>query len=187
MGIDHGGMQIRVPHELLHGSDILPALKPMGHERTAKRVATCGFAEAGAPNGLLHSLLDLTRIQVVASLLGRGRILRQGVAQLDELRAIPAYAGRTSDRERDQFCEYGPSPRVRGEPSAGSEAGVPIAGHPRVCGENCSRRPLGCVLIRAIPACAGRTQFRATPRSPASGHPRVCGENLCKLPPPVWR
>ena len=34
-----------------------------------------GFDEAGAPNGLLHRLLDLTRIDVVATLLGRGPIL----------------------------------------------------------------------------------------------------------------
>jgi hypothetical protein len=43
----------------------------MGRERMSKSVATCGFDEAGAPNGLLHRLLDLTRIQVVASLLVR--------------------------------------------------------------------------------------------------------------------
>ena len=43
VGIDHGGIEIRVPHEFLNGSDILPALKQMGCERMAKRVATCRF------------------------------------------------------------------------------------------------------------------------------------------------
>jgi len=47
----------------------------MGRKRMAESVATCRFADAGASNGLLHSLLDQTWIQVVTSLLCRSRIL----------------------------------------------------------------------------------------------------------------
>ena len=75
MGIDHCGVEIRVPHEFLNGSDILPTLQQMGRERMAERVATCRFGEAGAFNGLLHGLLDQTWIYVVAALLSRGRVL----------------------------------------------------------------------------------------------------------------
>jgi hypothetical protein len=41
----------------------------------AENVATCRFADAGASNGLLHSLLDQTWMQMVTSLLCRSRIL----------------------------------------------------------------------------------------------------------------
>ena len=47
----------------------------MGRKRMTESVATCRFADAGASNGLLHSLLDQTWIQMVTSLLCRSRIL----------------------------------------------------------------------------------------------------------------
>ncbi len=113
-------------------------------------------------------------------------------------RAIPACAGRTNGIAALSVGATGPSPRVRGERPFQRPRPSTLSGHPRVCGEN-GRTERGLQrLVRAIPACAGRTNGiaalsvgatgpsprvrgeRATPRSrpgvPA-GHPRVCGEN----------
>ena len=65
-------VEIRVPHEFLNGSDIMPALRQMGCERMAKSMATSHFGKAGAFNGLLHSLLDHAWLQLVAAFFPRG-------------------------------------------------------------------------------------------------------------------
>ena len=60
----------------------------------------------------------------------------------------------------------GPSPRVRGEPCPSRPAASAWPGHPRVCGENAADDLQVVGVIRAIPACAGRTDFpgQAEPR-----------------------
>ncbi len=92
-------------------------------------------------------------------------------------RAIPACAGRTSSRVVRLCSPRGPSPRVRGEPDRVSPAGSGRPGHPRVCGEN--HDPGFAVVAgqRAIPACAGRTfDCSSTNRLMSGPSPRVRGE-----------
>jgi hypothetical protein len=67
VGVDHGGVEIRVAHQFLNGSDVLPALQQLGRERRPEGVATCRFDETCAFYGLLHSLLHHPWIQLVAA------------------------------------------------------------------------------------------------------------------------
>ena len=93
------------------------------------------------------------------------------------LRAIPACAGRTPGRPGCLAPLAGPYPRVRGELQALQKVVGNIAGHPRVCGENCLLRDARGSGGRAIPACAGRTSAGSMLLALSAGHPRVCGEN----------
>ena len=90
-------------------------------------------------------------------------------------------------------------PRVCWENAFGEgPGGLCSPGHPRVCGENRNSLPMAAIRIRAIPACAGRTDWvewsRGCSNGPSprvrgelvfqpsawlasAGHPRVCGEN----------
>ena len=78
------------------------------------------------------------------------------------VRAIPACAGRTLKLGIVRPEMYGPSPRVRGEPSSRDGVRPGETGHPRVCGENLEGREQLEEHARAIPACAGRTRSEGT-------------------------
>ena len=120
-----------------------------------------------------------------------------------------------------EYERAGSSPRVRGKPCASAFAhGVgglipACAGkttlrrecfrrrwaHPRVCGENVSRRRAIWFLrgssprvrgkhgdaagdsqpLRLIPACAGKTRLGRQVRCLFRAHPRVCGENIISM------
>ncbi len=138
---------------------------------------------------------------------GHPRVCGENVANVvvadRELRAIPACAGRTGSWAFMAAWVPGPSPRVRGERLIVGATKHAQTGHPRVCGENVAAPAEVDLLLRAIPACAGRTLAmpwreritpgpsprvrgervcRLAPARPCTGHPRVCGENGQGLP-----
>ena len=109
---------------------------------------------------------------------------------------IPAYAGKTSARwpGRPYHQEH---PRVCGETSTAWRPPPNSPEHPRVCGENIvvdvrelqragtsprmrgKLTPVGLhqILLRNIPAYAGKTVTLIPLRCRDWEHPRVCGEN----------
>ncbi len=93
-------------------------------------------------------------------------------------RAIPACAGRTKLLGPEAVPQFGPSPRVRGEPTRAWICRQRRACHPRVCGENGgSSAPCRCNRSGHSRVCGenGRDRRNGGPCRP--GHPRVCGEN----------
>ena len=90
---------------------------------------------------------------------------------------IPACAGKTI-RGKKVASSVRAHPRVCGENPGWFETVARDAGSsPRVRGKR-RKREVGGVLLRLIPACAGKTARPTcqTVRGPA--HPRVCGENV---------
>lgn len=74
--MEHGGVEIRVAHQFLNGSNNLLALLQMGCERMAEGVANCRSGEADALNGFHYSLLNQARIPRVIALGTGFHILR---------------------------------------------------------------------------------------------------------------
>ena len=131
--------------------------------------------------------------------------------------AHPRVCGENVDGVRGESRVDGSSPRVRGKPGRACPPGagpglIPAcagktgrgagpwgdgAAHPRVCGENFTRKEWGEMLMGSsprvrgkqrrlhgnpvlpglIPACAGKTGSTRPWGAPAAAHPRVCGEN----------
>ena len=91
-------------------------------------------------------------------------------------RLIPACAGKTS--LSFDFSELSRAhPRVCGENSLPSQAGLTCPGSsPRVRGKPALADPRG-LTAGLIPACAGKTHPINTFSSLRRAHPRVCGEN----------
>ena len=70
--------------------------------------------------------------------------------------AHPRVCGENASNSRRASTRVGSSPRVRGKPHVGDDAGLPHG---------------------LIPACAGKTVVAAVRGQPLTAHPRVCGEN----------
>jgi hypothetical protein len=60
VGIDHGGFDIFMPQEFLHGADIVAVLQQVGSEAMAKGMAADPFANACLQDSLLERLLQAT-------------------------------------------------------------------------------------------------------------------------------
>ena len=69
MGVDHRGLNIAVPQQLLNGADIGSLLQQVRGERMAEGVAGGWFADPRRLYGNTHGPLDPARIQVVPPLL----------------------------------------------------------------------------------------------------------------------
>ena len=131
--------------------------------------------------------------------------------------AHPRVCGENAHRHAGNDRTWGSSPRVRGKQTlqglpgqiarlipacAGKTPGTNFfiassPAHPRVCGENLTRRAvcrgnmgssprvrgklcghfLGSFGAGLIPACAGKTRRPRRRQTPPAAHPRVCGEN----------
>ena len=107
----------------------------------------------------------------------RGKLAGENTAWLD-MGNIPAYAGKTLDRQRKVLLMR-EHPRVCGENLDGLAQGIKALGtSPRMRGKRWKgdSRPL---VLRNIPAYAGKTDFPGGSHRPKQEHPRVCGENGC--------
>ncbi len=104
----------------------------------------------------------------------RGGRLAGGVPQADE-GLIPACAGRAGGDRRSQ--PPGPAhPRMRGEGAAGCLRQYPVRGSsPHARGGRHFWVPFG-VMVRLIPACAGRAVTDRKAVMPSPAHPRMRGE-----------
>src|SRR5262245_43598508 len=67
VGIDHGGLEIVVPQQLLNGSYVGSALQQMGGKGVAESVGTHVFGQARPPHAGFNGLVDDTGIDVVAT------------------------------------------------------------------------------------------------------------------------
>ena len=63
VGVDHGGRDIIVPQELLHGADIGAALEGVGGETMAESVAAGAFGQPDPGDGRLDRLVNGSFIQ----------------------------------------------------------------------------------------------------------------------------
>ena len=120
-----------------------------------------------------------------------------GIAHCAALRFIPACAGNSAWVSWATSGMAGSSPRVRGTVRTRRSDGPRRSVHPRVCGEQTTRRCSTRSAHRFIPACAGNSRacygayrstagssprVRGTARRRARAyvattvHPRVCGE-----------
>ena len=94
---------------------------------------------------------------------------------LDNLRITPAYAGKSTGRQRPPAIAWD-HPRVCGEKQIwdcqqGGEKGSP----PRMRGKETCRMPAR-AASRITPAYAGKSSSYPCPRPAPEDHPRVCGE-----------
>lgn len=59
MGVDHGGGDIAMAEQLLHGANVIAALEQVGGEAVPEGVATGGFGEAGGGAGQFDCVLEV--------------------------------------------------------------------------------------------------------------------------------
>lgn len=64
--VDHGGADVRVSEQFLHGAYVGSVLEQMGGERVAQDVRGDGLGDSGLAGGLAHASLDLGLMQVMA-------------------------------------------------------------------------------------------------------------------------
>ena len=69
MGVDHGGVYISVPHQLLDRADVLSTLQQMGSEGVTEGMRRCWLMDAARQHGPTHGLLDQAGIEVMSTLL----------------------------------------------------------------------------------------------------------------------
>ena len=99
---------------------------------------------------------------------------------------IPARAGKTSSTTPTRSCSWA-HPRACGENLMNSSSSTRVKGSsPRVRGKQRFSDVLR-LVVRLIPARAGKTQRRAHRGCAAPAHPRACGENLMALVIPERR
>ena len=67
MDVDHPGVDVRVTHQILNGSDVLLGLQQMGCKRIGLLRQPAGLVKTGTLVGLLHSLLHHAWIQMMAA------------------------------------------------------------------------------------------------------------------------
>lgn len=65
MGIDHRGLHILMPQQLLHGTDIIASLQQMGSKGMAQGVRGYIFGQPCINRSLLNSTLQPLFIQVM--------------------------------------------------------------------------------------------------------------------------
>lgn len=70
MGVDHGGFDVFVSEEFLHGADVVVGLQEVGGEGVPKGVATDGLGDSGEPGGGANGFLQAAFVGVVAVELG---------------------------------------------------------------------------------------------------------------------
>jgi hypothetical protein len=58
MGIDHGGADILVPQQFLHGANVITCFEQMSHKAMAQRVTTALFGNARSRDRILHRSLQ---------------------------------------------------------------------------------------------------------------------------------
>ena len=118
-------------------------------------------------------------------------------AALNSLRNGPSPRVRGSRQPRRAGFPYrGSIPACAGKPSSSATAAAPMRVHPRVCGEALAIIPRDAaaagpsprvrgslhrnaevlVVVRSIPACAGKPTTPRRRAGPSGVHPRVCGE-----------
>lgn len=66
MGIDHGGGDVGVAEQLLHGADVVAVLEQVGGEGMAERMAASPFEDIGGADGVVHFALDVRFVVMVA-------------------------------------------------------------------------------------------------------------------------
>ena len=93
-----------------------------------------------------------------------------------EGRLIPARAGKTSPGPA-VIRPGGAHPRSRGENDVGDGVHCLVSGSSPLARGKRPRRPGGLPRTRLIPARAGKTRIRSSPRSLSAAHPRSRGEN----------
>ena len=98
------------------------------------------------------------------------------LADVDGLRNIPAYAGKTSSKN-PPVCKSWEHPRVCGENSLIIAPAYGCSGtSPRMRGKHLDAHDFH-VSFRNIPAYAGKTHSTSPDSTTSKEHPRVCGEN----------
>ena len=106
----------------------------------------------------------------------RGK-LPAGVCRIQAERITPACAGKTHRPEQDHAARAD-HPRVCGEnASRRSRCSTSCGSPPRVRGKLCDHLVV-IFCMRITPACAGKTCRRHTNARRCTDHPRVCGENI---------
>jgi len=74
MGVDHGGADVFVSQQLLHGADVVALLEEVSGEGVAKGVGGNPFGDPGRPGCLTDGLLDAAGVEVVAQEASAARI-----------------------------------------------------------------------------------------------------------------
>ena len=65
-GVDHGGLEVRVPKELLHRADVIAVLEQVRGEAVTQRVTARGLGELRLAHCALHRALDDLFLQVMS-------------------------------------------------------------------------------------------------------------------------
>ena len=110
-----------------------------------------------------------------SSPLARGKLQASSTNRLTR-RLIPARAGKTSPGPA-VIRPGGAHPRSRGENDVGDGVHCLVSGSSPLARGKRPRRPGGLPRTRLIPARAGKTRIRSSPRSLSAAHPRSRGEN----------
>ena len=166
----------------------------------------CFCVDENISPGLIPACAGKTRVSWVAPRLRRAHPRVCGENCL--LSRSPGAAWGSSPRVRGKLWNFRTAPLLTGliPACAGKTAAeLPAAelrpAHPRVCGENLLRlltslvrigssprvrgkqilSAMSRLLLRLIPACAGKTGSIGDGKTGASAHPRVCGENFVVL------
>lgn len=67
MGVDHGGLDVLVAEEFLHGADVVAFLQQLGGKGVAEGMGRYGFFDAGLFGGVVDGALQGRRVDVVAA------------------------------------------------------------------------------------------------------------------------
>jgi len=65
VGVDHGGGDIRMPQQLLHGADVIMSFEKVGGKRVARGMATDLFGDTRPRSPLFHGFLDQVLVDMV--------------------------------------------------------------------------------------------------------------------------
>ena len=74
MGIDHGGGDVLVAEQLLHGANVVAALQQVGGKAVPEGMAACWFAQASGAHGEFDRVLDVLFMDMMATRFAAGWI-----------------------------------------------------------------------------------------------------------------
>ena len=74
MGVNHGGLDIFVAQQLLHGANVVAIFKQVGGKAVSERMARYTPLNISRSNGLFNCLLQTTFMEMMATANARARI-----------------------------------------------------------------------------------------------------------------